>query len=253
MHGRNRVSKEYRTEDWDQLRMDYGNPHEALEPLDREIAVVDEALSVLREEGIVDEIGYDHDKMLAHRRAVAESFEIPWTAITPRMQRLLYAINAIRRPANMIAAGVFCGNTFISNAGAGVGPGACYAADQLIGVEIKAEEAERAERNVRRIDPTGIARVVAADAVDVVAEFEDTIDLLYLDADGDRGRGKGIYLEILQAGYEKMPRGSIVLAHNSLNGGEAVQPYLEFVRDPAHMSASVNVILDKEGLEVSAK
>ncbi len=247
------MSLEYRTDDWDQYKMDYRDPHKQLEPLDREIAIVDAALQTLHEAGALPHTDYDHGKMLAHREAVRELFEIPWTAISPRMQRLLYAINAIKQPRNMIAAGVFCGNTFISNAGAGVGPGACYAADQLIGVEIKAEEAERAERNVRRIDPTGIARVVAADAVDVVAEFEDTIDLLYLDADGDRGRGKGIYLEILQAGYEKMPKGSIVLAHNSLNGGEAVQPYLQFVRDPAHMSASVNVILDKEGLEVSAK
>ena len=253
MHGRNRVSKEYRTEDWDQLRMDYGNPHEALEPLDREIAVVDEALSVLREEGIVDEIGYDHDKMLAHRRAVAESFEIPWTAITPRMQRLLYAINAIRRPANMIAAGVFCGNTFISNAGAAVGPGACYTADNLIGVEIKPAEAERAERNVRLIDPTGTARVVAADAVEVVAEFPDPIGLLYLDADGDAERGKGIYLDILQACWDRLEDGAIVLAHNSVNAAERLKHYLSFVRDAGRCRASVNVVFDVEGLEVSVK
>ena len=32
-----------------------------------------------------------------------------------RMQRLLYAVNAILEPQNMIAAGVFCGNTFISS------------------------------------------------------------------------------------------------------------------------------------------
>jgi len=49
----------------------------------------------------------------------AEQFEVPWTAISPRVQRLIWAINAIRRPANMIAAGVFCGNTFIFNAGGG--------------------------------------------------------------------------------------------------------------------------------------
>ena len=92
---------------------------------------------------------YDHARMLAHRQAVRDLFDIPWTAITPRMQRLIYAINAIVQPENMIAAGVFCGNTFISNAGAAVGPGACYTAKQLIGVEIRPEEAERAERNVR--------------------------------------------------------------------------------------------------------
>lgn len=233
--------------------MDYANPHRQIEPLEKEIAVVDEALAELSDAGILPHRDYDHDHFLAHRRAVAELFEIPWTAITPRMQRLLYAINAIARPRNMIAAGVFCGNTFISNAGAAVGPGACYSAERLVGVEIKSDEAERAERNVRRIDPTGVARVVAADAIQFVADFTEPINLLYLDADGDRGRGKGIYLEILQAGLDRMPAGAIVLAHNSVNGGPPIQPYLDFVRDPANMRASVNVILDAEGLEVSVR
>ncbi len=193
------------------------------------------------------------EKMLAHRAAVEELFEIPWTAITPRMQRLLYAINAIARPENMIAAGVFCGNTFISNAGAAVGPGACYRARNLIGVEITAEQAERAERNVRRIDPSGVARVVAGDAVDVVSEFPEQIGLLYIDADGYGRSEKGTYLDVLEAAYSHMPPGSLALAHNSLNGGPSVEPYLGFVREEGNFRASVNVILDIEGLEVSVK
>ena len=243
----------YRSDDWDSYRMKYNEPHLVLEPLEKEIAIVDEALNVLHETGVLPQTKYDHEKMLAFRQAVADNFEIPWTAINPRMQRLLYAINAIIQPQNMIAAGIFCGNTFISNAGAGVGAGACYTAKQLIGVEIKPHEAERAERNVRRIDPTGIARIIAADAVDIVADFPEPIHLLYLDADGDRGRGKGIYLEILEAGYDKMPPGSIVLAHNSVNSAERLKSYFEYVRNPENFKASVNVIFDREGLEVSAK
>ena len=247
------MARTYRTPDWKDYRMDYAKPHRQLEPLGHEIAIVDEALAVLRDEGILRHTGYDHGKMLAHRDAVAELFEIPWTAISPRMQRLLYAINAIVKPANMIAAGVFCGNTFISNAGAATGPGACYEAYALIGVEILPEEAERAERNVRRIDPSGVARVLAADAVDVVRQFEAPIHLLYLDADGDAERGKGIYLDILEAGYERMPKGSVVLAHNSVNCAGRLKHYLAFVRDKDNFKASVNVVFDIEGLEVSVK
>jgi predicted O-methyltransferase YrrM len=243
----------YRADDWDQYRMSYGAPHRPLEPPEREEAVVDEALAVLRKAGALPRTDYDRERFLAHRRAVAERFEIPWTAITPRMQRLLYAINAIAQPQNLIAAGVFCGNTFISNAGAAVGPGACYAARQLIGVEIKPQEAERAERNVRRIDPTGVARVVAADAVDVAADFEGGLDLLYLDADGTPEKGKGIYLDILEAGCETMPQGGLVLAHNSVNAAQRLRHYLDFVRDPGNFRESVNVVLDPEGLEVSVK
>jgi predicted O-methyltransferase YrrM len=233
--------------------MDYHNPHVAIEPLADEIRVVDEALTALVAAGLLPRIEYPHDLFLAHREAVAEHFEIPWTAITPRMQRFLYALNAITQPRVMIAAGVFCGNTFISNAGAGAGPGSCYTARDLVGLEIKPEEAARAERNVRQIDPTGVARVLAEDAVPFVAGYPGEINLLYLDADGDGGRGKGIYLEILEAGLDRMPPGTLVLAHNSLNCADKLQDYFAFVRDPQRMRGSVNVIFDGEGLEVSAR
>jgi len=247
------VIRTYRSDDWNEYRMEYGNPHRELEPPEEEMAVVGEALGVLHEARVLPHTRYDHQKMLAHRRAVRELFDIPWTAITPRMQRLLYGINAVVQPEHMLAAGVFCGFTFISNAGAAVGPGACYAAKNLIGVEIKPKEAARAERNVRRIDPTGVARVVAADAVDVVREFKQPIHLLYLDADGTDERGKGVYLDILEAGYDRMPQGAVVLAHNSANATERLKHYLAFVRDPDHFRASVNVIFDIEGLEVSVR
>jgi len=247
------MSREFRSDDWNDYQMDYGKPHLTLEPLEKEIAVVDDALSLLKEVGILPHTTYSHEKMLAHRSAVADNFEIPWTAITPRMERLLYAINAIIQPDNMIAAGIFCGVTFISNAGAGVGPGACYTAKNLIGVEILPREAERAERNVRRIDPTGMARIVTEDAVDTVANFPDPIQVLYLDADDGGERGKSIYLEIVEACYNKMPSGSVVLAHNSVNFAERLETYLSFARDPANFRDSVNVVFDSEGLEVSAK
>jgi len=245
------MSSTYQSETWDTYRMDFADPHKALEPLAQEVGEVAAALEALRGAGILPDTHYDHEKFLAMREAVRRHFEIPWTAITPRMQRLIYAINAIHRPRNMIAAGVFCGNTFIANAGAAVGPGACYTARNLIGVEIKPEEAARAERNVRRIDPSGLARVVAADAVTVVSEFPETIDLLYLDPDGDRKRS--IYLEVLQASYQKLAPGALVLAHNSQNGGAQLTPYLGFVRDPNHFRASMNVLVDSEGLEVSVR
>jgi len=243
----------YKAEDWDRYLMDYANPHREIEPEAQETAVVGQALDVLCEAGVLPHTQYDTAKMLAHRNAVRELFEIPWTAITPRMQRLIYAINAIVQPKTMIAAGIFCGNTFISNAGAAVGPGACYTARQLLGVEIVPEEAARAERNVRRIDPSGTARIVAADAVPLVREFTEPIDLLYLDADGAGGRGKSIYQDILEAGYSRIPHGGVILAHNSVNAAEHLSDYLAYVRDSAYFRASVNVIIDGEGLEVTVK
>ncbi len=244
---------EHRADDWASYKMDYHNPHRELEPPEREIAVVDAALATLQRAGALPHTRYDHARMLAYREAVREHFEIPWTAITPRMQRLMYAINAIAQPRVVIAAGVFCGNTFIANAGAAVGPGACYEAEDLVGVEIDAEKAAQAEANVRRIDPTGVARIVAADALEVLANYPGRIWLLYLDADGPPGVGKGIYLDMLKMAYDKLPPGALVLAHNSVNCAQRLQQYFAFVRDEANLRASVNVAIDNQGLEVSVR
>jgi hypothetical protein len=231
--------------------MVYKEPHREIEPPAAEIAVVDQALVALQAAGILADTAYDLALFQAFRQGVRDTFEIPWTAITPRLQRAIYAINAIVQPKAMVAAGIFCGNTFISNAGAGVGPGACYKADDLVGIEILPEEAERAERNVRKLDPTGTARIVTADAVAFVASYERPIDLLYLDASVPGEKGKRIYLDILETALPKLSPGAVILAHNSVNNAEKLSEYLATVRDPTRFAASLNVVIDGEGLEVS--
>ncbi len=247
------MGKCHEATDWEQYTMDYHCPHKKLEPVGKEIAVVASALNALWSGAILPHTEYDHDKMLAHRRMVREAFDIPWTAISPRVQRFLYAVSAITQPAALLGAGIFCGNTFISCAGAAVGDGACYRAERLVGVEIDPERAEMARRNLAAIDPDGVTEILCEDAVRTAKEFEGRIDMLYLDADGGPEKGKDIYLDILEAAYDRLPSGGIVLAHNSVNCAERLQRYLAFVRDPAHMRRSVNMIIDPEGVEVSVK
>jgi len=243
----------FETADWREHRMTYAKPFEALETDAEEVAVVADALAFLRDADVLPEADYDRKRFEAFRRGVGDGLEIPWTAICPRMQRLIWAINAIRRPRRMVAAGVFCGFTFLCNAGAAAGPGAVYEAEDLVGVEIKPDEAARAERNVRRIDPTGCAHIVAADAVAFCRDYEGPIDLLYLDADGTAETGKGVYLDILEAALPKLSSGALVLAHNSINCASRLSKYLSFVRGGRQLRQSVNVCLDPEGLEVSIK
>jgi predicted O-methyltransferase YrrM len=247
------MARAYEAEGWREHVIDFKEPHKPVETLDREVAAVDGALRVLAEVGILPHTRYDMDLMLAHRAAVRDRFDIPWTAITPRAQRLLYAINAIARPDVMVAVGIFCGNTFISNAGAAVGPGACYAAKRLVGIEIREPEADRARRNVATVDPEGRVEILGTDGLAWLEAFEGTIDLLYLDADGTGGRGKSIYLDMLQAALPALRPGSLVLAHNSVNSHEKLKDYLVYVRDPGRFRESVNVIVDDQGLEVTAR
>jgi predicted O-methyltransferase YrrM len=236
---------EYRSSDWESYVMDWhGDPHPRMEAPEDEIVEIDSALSALVDRGILAHRSYDRDLFLAHRQAVREQFEIPWTGISPRMQRLLYAINAVTQPDVMVAMGVFCGNTFISNAGAAIGPGACYEAKRLVGIEIVGPEANRARRNVATVDPDGRAEILGIDGVDWLAGFDGLIDLLYIDADGS-------YVKIIEAAIGKLRTGSLVLAHNSVNLYDELAEYLSFVRDPARSSVSMNMIIDDQGLEAS--
>ena len=245
------MSRTFQAADWDQYQMDWHDPHRSLEPLQQEIDVVDAALVELVEGGILAHRQYSHELFLALRAAVRKRFEIPWTAISPRMQRLIYAINAVAQPQIIVAVGIFCGNTFISNAGAAVGPGACYRARRLIGLEIRKSEAERASTNVATIDLHGDAEIIADDGLPFLRDFDDQIDLLYLDADGGGGKGKSIYLDLLEAARHALHPGSLVLAHNSVNAASELGDYLSRVRDPAECRASANMIVDDQGLEVS--
>ena len=238
--------QEYSTPDWKDYKMDWrGDPHPVMEDLDDEIAVVHGVLTALHAEGFLSGTNYNEDLFMAHRNAVKERFEIPWTGISPRMQRLLFAINAISRPKIMVAIGVFCGNTFISNAGAAIGPGACYTAERLVGIEIVDEEAKRARRNVQTVDSESIAEIISGDGVAWLESFDGLIDLLYIDADG-------AYLPIIeQAAAGKLKPRALVLAHNSINLESELKDYLTYVRSPSNSLRSLNVMIDDQGLEVT--
>jgi predicted O-methyltransferase YrrM len=243
----------HEAEDWRTYVMDWYEPHRELELRTREITVVDAALQSLVQAGVLPDAAYDLERMEAHRTAVRERFEIPWTAISPRVERLLYAVNAIARPRVMVAVGIFCGNTFISNAGAALGPGRCYSAERLVGIEIRPAEADRARRNVATLGVDGRAEILAADGVDWLRRFEGALDLLYLDADGPGGAGKSIYLDLLEVAEHALHPGSLVLAHNSVNAADQMADYLAAVRDPGRFHESVNVVLDDQGVEISIR
>jgi predicted O-methyltransferase YrrM len=243
---------QYEEPDWRRYKVSWYQPHRTVEPLEKEIEVVDAALMSLVKGGILDQTEYDKEKFIAHRMAVREKFDIPWTAITPRMQRLLYAINAIAKPKIMISVGVFCGNTFISNAGAAIGLGRCYEAERVMGFEIRPEEADRARRNVAQLDYYGVmVEILGEDGIPWLLKYQGTVDLLYIDADGPSGKGKSIYLDIVEAAYHALRPGSLVLAHNSVNSARQLADYLDFVRNSSHFRASANMIVDDQGLEVS--
>ncbi|MFP4379366.1 MAG: hypothetical protein ACLFUS_02600 [Candidatus Sumerlaeia bacterium] len=240
------MSLTHEVEGWREYKMEYRNPHREIEPLEKEIEVVDGALQALKDAEMLPSTEYDLDKFMAFRKFVRENFDIPWTGITPRMQRLIYAINAITKPPVMVAVGIFVGNTFISNAGTAVGPGKVYDAKRLVGIEIEGEPIEKARKNIATIDKNNECEIIHADAVEWVAHLDTPIDLFYSDANGS-------YRQILDAALagKAMRKGTLCMAHNSVNMPGSVGPYLDLVRDPDKFRQSMNMIIDGEGLEVS--
>jgi len=225
-----------------------------------EVEAVDGALNALVSQGIIATQEYDRAAFDRFRARVKESFDIPWTGISPRMRRAIYAINAIYKPQSTVCAGIFCGYTFICNAGASLGPGACYESDHLIGIEILESEAKRAANNVDRFAGGNGAAIVCADAaawLESVCDFG--VDLLYIDAKPlafdpanpfSRGAGESEYFTIVKAAMQHLNKGALVLAHNSVNASAFLGDYLDFVRSK-QFRASMNVMIDDAGLEVS--
>ena len=83
--------------------------------------------------------------------------------------------------------------------------------------------------------------------------MDGPIDYLYLEAKEEGS--PPIYLELLQAVYDRLPDGAWVIAHDIFDRDvmEELKPYVEWVRDPAHFRASFAFDVDHCGAELSIK
>ena len=241
---------EYRARDAARYQREYGAPFVQTESSGEEIAVVEGALARLKQAGILLHTRYDTAAFAAHREQVWGSFQVEWSTITPRMQRLLYAINSIAGPCRLAAAGIAYGYAFVSVVGEAVQVGSCVeGTETAIGLEIDEGRADQAARNIGAVDPRGVAKVICGEADDFMRKFLNPVDILYLDA-GEYS-GKAVYLDIVRSSMRCIHEGTILLAHDSVRFASELKGYLAWVRDSSHCIASVNVVLDALGLEVS--
>lgn len=225
-----------------------------------EIEATDLALTALSHTGIIkSDTKVDYTKFDALRAAVKANFEVPWTSIRPAMERLLYSIGAVNKPKNIVAIGIFCGNTLIWNTGSAVGPGKCFDAERIVGVEIEKDACGLAGRNLEKIGVRELIDLRCEDGHKTIESIDYPIDLLYLDAYGVVPGGteatKLIYLTLLEKAYGKLSKGAVIIAHDTIipSFPKQAQAYLDFVRDPAHFTASASIIPDDQGVEVSVK
>lgn len=254
---------EYHAPDWQRHIMGPSSGQQAFvefESKESEISAIEGALQALVVAHMISDTSYDHHMFDMFLSSVALNFDIPWTGVSPRMRRMIYAINAIKRPQSVVCAGIFCGYTFICNAGASIGSGACYSSKHVVGIEILEREAALSAKNLEKFSPGSGSTIICADAAEWLAtECPFNIDLLYIDAksidfDPTKPQGsknsKSEYLKIIESSMHKINRGALILAHNSVNAADTIQDYLKFVRSKK-FQASINLIIDDAGLEVS--
>lgn len=225
-----------------------------------EIEATDLALTALYNTDILkNQPDVDYTKFDALRSAVKAHFEITWTSIRPPMERLLYSIGAVNKPKNIVAIGIFCGNTLIWNTGSAVGPGKCFDSDHIVGVEIEKEPCDLAGRNLEKIGVRELVDLRCEDGHKTIESINYPIDLLYLDAFGTLPGGtevtKLIYLSLLEKAYDKLSKGAVVVAHDTIIPTflKQAQAYLDFVRDPNHFTTSASIVPDDQGVEISVK
>ncbi len=216
-------------------------------------------LAGLHERGMLPTTAYDEAAFDRLRAAVRQHFDVPWTSITPVMERLLFAICAIKQPRAAVCLGVFCGNTLVWNVGALTGPGQCATADVIVGSEVVPQHVELARRNFAAIG--AVADIRLEDGHDTVQSLAQPIDLLYLDATGpqdhpnERHRGKRIYSSLLETAYPHLADGAIIVAHDTVPEWfpRSAPCYFALCRDRRRFRASVEVRADEQGIEVTCR
>ena len=222
-----------------------------------EADIVDAALNMLKEHGLVDSSsGYDSAAFDRYRSAVKASFSGSWTSLSPTMERLLYMLTSVRRPRHLLELGSFWGYTLAWFAGPCVGSNRAYTPQRVLGIDIDVAMTEQARRNFAKLGDAGIVRLIAGDAREVLVDLPGPFDFVYIEAKDDESDGpQGLYLKLLQQVYDRLSPGGWVIAHDSLDWtfAEEMAEYLPYVQDGSRFSESVAFEVDTCGLELSIK
>jgi len=220
-----------------------------------EVDTVRSILSWLKVEGIVPKAAvYDEQSFHELRMEVKQKFSMPGSSITKVMERLLYMLSSVRKPRRIIGVGIYYGNAFVWSVGSSCGKGKVYEAKKVYGIDVDAQAVECAKINFDTLSSTNRIEWIAQDGLLAVEKLNGPFDYVYLDVDSEE-LGKGLYLELLMAIYNKLEHGGWVLAHDIVVPSFASQltGYLAFVRDAKNFSQSILFDVDAYGLELSIK
>ncbi len=237
-----------------------------------ESKIVDSALDLLKRAGHVPvSSDYDRQAVERHRAELKKKFEGSWTTLSPTMERLMYMLTSVKKPAHLLELGCFWGYTLGWFAGPCIGSNRAFVPARVIGIDVDADMIKKAKANFRKLENVEPVKLIAEDARTALDRIEGPFDFVYIEAKYEnradrRGGGLGLrpthsarcaclYLVLLKQLYDRLPEGAWVMAHDNLDWSARKQmaPYLEFVRDRAHFSESICFDIDDCGIELSFK
>ncbi len=220
-----------------------------------EVKTVNTILELLKSKGFISETAsYNKELFEQFRKDIKLKFKVPWTSITPVMERLLYMLSSVKKPEIIFAAGIYCGNTLAWNVGPGFGKYQSYIFNKAFGIEIEQQSIEIAKSNFKKLQNSDNIELICDDALKIAERLDENIDYIYLDADCEK-TGKRIYLDILKILYPKLKKDGWVLAHDSTEWcfEEDLREYKAFVRNKTNFNESFCFDIDSYGLELSIK
>ena len=233
--------------------------------------VVADALDLLKRAGHVP-VSADYERAVvdSHRAVLKDKFEGSWTTLSPTMERLMYMLTSVKKPAHLLELGCFWGYTLGWFAGPCIGEDRAYAPERIIGIDVDADMIKKAKANFAKLANADQVELVAEDARTALEHIDGPFDFVYIEAKFENrqiaaaeaegfsdplGPVPYLYLVLLKQVYDRLPEGAWVMAHDNLDwtAKKQMAPYLEFVRDAAHFSESICFDIDDCGIELSIR
>lgn len=117
---------------------------------------------------------------------------------------------------------------------------------EIISIEIHGDEAELAEKNIKKAAIPPKVSVLVGDAKQVIPALSGFFDMMFVDAEKDE------YLQYLKLAEDKLRSGSVVVADNAGIFADHMKDFLDYVRSSGKYRSRY-FPFGGDGVEVSVK
>jgi predicted O-methyltransferase YrrM len=180
-----------------------------------------------------------HDASAQERADALSDYYLP---VTPEAGRLLYSLVRATRPQTVVEFGMSLGLSGIHLAAAVRDNGS----GRVVTTELSAAKIVTATRNFEEAGLADVVTVLEGDALETLKELDGSVDFVLLDG------WKELYIPVLELLEPRLTPGTLVVADNT--SMPELQPYLDYVRDPANGYVSVNFLArDSDSMELSCR